>query len=346
MNSEWYAHLQHSGARIADETVLDFGAFAEETAAADAEVLADLSHFGIIAVSGEDALTFLQGQLTNDLAQVDSGHSQLSAWCNPKGRMLALLRVFRRDDAYHLLLPRPLLEPVIKRLRMFVLRSKVTVEDRSDALAGFGVSGPQAEKLLAEQLDSVPAEVDAVVDSGPLTVLRLPGPHPRFVVYGPPTTLIPLWEALSAAGARPVGAGVWALLDIRAGQPQIHAETGEAFVPQMVNLELIGGVNFKKGCYTGQEVVARMHYLGRPSRRMFLARVEAGTPPPPGTEIVAAEGGQTVGKVVDAQLAPDGAVELLAVLQLTAIEAGGLSLDDAQGTRLSLAELPYPLERE
>lgn len=347
MNADWKRHLADAGAiRDEDGRVLHFGDAAAELRHADDLVLADLSHLAVVAVRGEDSLDFLQGQFTNDVRRVDATHSQLAAWCNPKGRMLAALRIFRRAGELHLLLEGSLLEPTLKRLRMYVLRSKVSLEDASEALPGFGLSGPGADSHLAELLGSAPAAPDGALEHEALTVLRLPGPHPRFSIHGPVATLAPLWSRLREAGARPVGTQVWALQDIRAGQPSIHPATQEAFVPQMVNLEVIDGVNFKKGCYTGQEVVARMHYLGKPKRRMFRARAQTGEVPPPGTEIHAVGEDQSAGKVVDAQAAPEAGVELLAVLQLSAVEGGTeLRLGGPDGPRLELLELPYALER-
>jgi len=348
MNADWKRQLDDAGA-VLDETgrVLHFADPASELQSADGLVLADLSHLAVIAVRGEDAASFLQGQFSNDIQKVDAGHSQLAAWCNPKGRMLAALRIFHRENAFYLLLEHSLLEPTLKRLRMYVLRSKVTLEDAGEDLPGFGLSGPEAEARLAELLGSAPAVPGDALEREAVTVLRLPGPHPRFSLHAPAATLGPLWSRLREGGARPVGAHVWALQDIRAGQPSIHPGTQEAFVPQMVNLEVIGGVSFKKGCYTGQEVVARMHYLGKPKRRMFRARAETDSVPPPGTEILAAGAEQSAGKVVDAQPAPEGGVELLAVLQLSAVEGGAaLHLGGAQGPQLTLLSLPYALEQD
>lgn len=349
MNAEWKRHLENAGARIdeASGRVLHFGDAEAETRAADALVLADLSHQGAIAARGEDVVTFLQGQFSNDIQQVSAEHSQLAAWCNPKGRMLAALRVFRRGDSFHLLLEHSLLEPTLKRLRMFVLRSKVELEDESDDLVGFGLSGPEADARIADLLGAAPAEPNGVLTRDAITALRLPGPHPRFSLHGPASDLVPLWDRLREAGARPVGEPVWALQDIRAGQPRIHPGTLEAFVPQMVNLEVIGGVSFKKGCYTGQEVVARMHYLGKPKRRMFRGRIESGEMPAPGTDIYPAGESQSAGKVVDAQPAPQGGAELLAVLQLSAVnDDAELRVGEAEGPRFEQLPLPYSLEQE
>jgi hypothetical protein len=137
---------------------------------------------------------------------------------------------------------------------------------------------------------------------------------------------------------------VWDWLDIMAGIPGVHPETSDAFVPQMANLEIVGGVNFKKGCYPGQEIVARMQYLGKLKQRMYRARFEGNTQPHPGDSIFAPDfPGQSAGTVVAAQPAPDNGFDLLAVIQISSAEAGELHLGSETGPKLSLQNLPYPV---
>jgi folate-binding protein YgfZ len=348
MNSQWQAFLAGAGAELADGHVRSFGnAEREKRVATTGGILCDLSHFGLIRVSGEDARDFLQGQFSNDLQQVDAAHSQLSAYLSPKGRMLASFRIFAREDAFYLRLPHELVEPLIKRLRMFVLRARVQVEDAGDALLRIGCSGPNTADELAEVLGAAPETIDAVTHSGDLTVLRVPGPLPRFEVYGPLEPLRALWERLNVRAA-PVGKAPWALLDILSGLPVIHAQTMEAFVPQMVNLELVDGVSFKKGCYPGQEVVARTQYLGKLKRRMYRLHAEQDQTPEPGVEIYEAggTGEQSVGRIVEAQPHPDGGIDALAVLQIESAARGGLRLGTPDGPELVQRELPYAIAEE
>jgi folate-binding protein YgfZ len=308
------------------------------------EVIADLSHVGIIRAHGEDANTFLQGQLTNDMRQLDEASSQLSAYCSPKGRVLALLRIFRRADSHYLCLPRALLEPTLKRLRMYVLRSQVTLDDASDRFIHIGLSGPRAESELQPLLERVPARPGEVVSTTVLSVLRVPGPQPRFEIFGDDLqAMMKVWMALDVRAA-PVGALPWALLDVRAGVPAVYPETIEAFVPQMINLHALGGISFNKGCYTGQEVVARMHYLGTLKRRMFRARIEENVAVKPGDPVHRPGAGDGVGTVVAAVPSPDGGRELLAVIQLESAPGGELRLFTTSGPLLHLLELPYAVE--
>jgi folate-binding protein YgfZ len=337
MHDDWQTFIEAQGARIDDHDLVVF----PDAAPLPACALADLSELGLLRVSGADARTFLQGQVTNDVRQVSAEHSQLNSLCSPKGRMLANFRVFEREGDLYLQLPRTGLEAVRKRLQMFVLRSQVTLEDVSDQLVRIGIAGGCAEQLLPE----VPAAASgATCHPPPLTIIRLPGDRPRFELIGPADAVIAFWEQ-SASLARPAGPDFWALMDIRAGLPTVYPETTEAFVPQMVNLQLIDGVSFTKGCYTGQEVVARMQYLGKLKRRMYLARVDSAEAPRPGDALYSpiSESGQGAGRVVDARPSPDGGHELLAVIEIAGAEHGGLRLGDPEGPQLTLQPLPYAL---
>ena len=349
MNIEWQQHLQNVKAKIDNGVVTGFtDAQAELHAAAGNHVLADLSHLGLISASGEDATDFLQGQFSNDIKQITAEYSHLSAYCSPKGRILAAFRVFSRDGNYLLELPASLLEATLKRLRMFVMRSQVSLDDASDNLARFGFAGPEADSRLAKLLDiEAPATPNQSRQSKGITLIRIPGPQPRFELHGEAATLLPLWTALSAE-AQAVGVEAWSWLDTQAGIPSISPDTVEAFVPQMVNLHSIDAVNFKKGCFPGQEVVARMHYLGKLKRRMYLAHVDADTLPAAGTNLFAAGSSdeQSAGKVVQAQHAPQGGIDLLAVIQIATAESSPLHLASPSGAQLELGELPYEVTNE
>ena len=345
MKPEWKEFLNDAGAELDDGCVVTFGNPERERRMTTAgNVFCDLSHLGMLAAYGADAQGFLQNQLTNDVTRVDATHSQLNAYCTPKGRMLALFRMFQRGDTYYMRMPRGVLEPTLERLQKFVLMSKVTLEDGSGSLVRIGLSGPDAvEELEKATGGTAPSEVEDVVSTGEYTIIRIAGPQPRFEVYGELEPMKTLWNRLNVHCA-PIGAGDWALLDILAGLPNVYPETVEAFVPQMANLEILDGVSFKKGCYPGQEIVARMQYLGKVKRRMYRLHGESGDAPAPGTEIYTEGKDESVGKVVDAQSHPDGGVALLAVLQIDAAEKGALRLDAADGVAVEVQPLPYALE--
>ncbi len=342
MNPEWQKFLKDTGALITADKIESYGNTSPP--ALDENLISDMSHFGLISARGEDAQTFLHNQFSNDLSQVSETRSQLSAYCNPKGRMLANFRVFKRNDAYYLRMPEALVETILKRLRMFVLMSKVSLENASDELVRFGCSGPDIEKALEPLLGTLPQTIDECIQCDDISVLRIPGAHPRFELYGGLGTMKKLWSALDKYVV-PATASTWSLLDIRAGIPNILPQTSEAFVPQMTNLELVGGVSFKKGCYPGQEVVARMHYLGKLKRRMYRVHIDSDTTPEPGSELFKANTeGEPVGKLVDAQASATDGTEALAVLQIKSAERDDLRLGAADGAVVKVLDLPYSLE--
>ncbi|MBU0501515.1 MAG: folate-binding protein YgfZ [Gammaproteobacteria bacterium] len=308
--------------------------------------LFDLSHLGLIQVEGEDSRTFMQGQFTNDARDISPGHSQLSAHCSPKGRMLALFRIIERDGAFLLQLPGSVLPAVLKRLPFFVLRSKVRISDASRELARIGLAGVGAEELIEECLGEVPARVDDVIHRDGISCIRLSGGLPRFELLLPFERAPAFWERL-AESAPPSSAELWKLLAIRAGEPVVYPETAEDFVPQMANMQLVNGLSFTKGCYTGQEVVARMHYLGKLKRRMYRARIE-GACPQPGEDLFSptSGSGQGAGRIVEAAPLTEGACEVLAVCEVESHDQGGLRLRSAEGPPLTFLELPYSLEDE
>jgi folate-binding protein YgfZ len=344
MITDWKDFLLDAGGEFTEAGVLHFGNLRRELSVAiTGNVFADLSHYGLISVHGEDAATFLQGQLTNDIREVDERHSQLSGLCNPKGRLLASFRVFHRGDSFYLCLPMDMIEGVISRLRMFVLRSKVTLEEASDTFVHLGISGQEAEQELHKFTGELPDKVNEVTQDADRAVIRVPGIHPSFEIFTSVEQAKQLWNQLNVQSA-PIGSVAWQLLDIQAGIPVIAPATSEAFVPQMANLQLIDGVSFKKGCYTGQEIVARMEYLGKLKRRMYRARVDSESEPQAGDDIYAGDDEkQSVGKLVSAAPHPDGGYAMLVVLQISSAEGGtDLHLGSAAGSGIELEALPYP----
>lgn len=348
MNQEWQQFLNTQGAKFADQQLLGFGkTLQEERDACDSLVITALSHYGIMEVAGADATDFLQGQLTNDIKKVDAAHSQLSAYCSPKGRILTDFRIFSRNNLYYFRFDQQLLAATLKRLRMFVLRSKVEITDRSDSLVGIGIAGDAAMDALRQAQLDIPEAVDSATQTNDITVIRIPGNVPRFEIYAPITVSIDLWQQLQAS-ATGIGQATWQLLTIRAGIPEITTETVEAFVPQMVNLQAINGLSFTKGCYPGQEVVARMQYLGKLKRRLFIGSVASDELPRPGEAIMdnSATDGQSCGKVVSAAWESDQQAALLAVIQIDSASKGQLHLSSNDGPTVVLHDLPYSLEKK
>ncbi|WP_456378410.1 CAF17-like 4Fe-4S cluster assembly/insertion protein YgfZ [Thiolapillus sp.] len=310
--------------------------------AAEADcALTALTSLGLIRVRGEDARDFLQGQLTNDIRAVTTEQAQLSAWCNPKGRMLALMLVFQHGDDLYLQLPRERIAPVLKRLGMYVMRSRVTLSDASEELPIMAVGGDCIGGLLENQ----PEDDFASRQSGELSLIRFPGVQPRVQVIGTADALAAIWNK-TAATATQVNEGWWRLQNIRSGIPAIYDVTAETFIPQMLNLDLLHGISFTKGCYTGQEVVARMKYLGQLKRRMYLARFAAAEEPGPGDKLFSAtsKSAQGAGKLVDVQPSPAGGWEALVAAEISSVEAGDIRLGDANGPALAIQPPPYGLQ--
>lgn len=345
MDSKWQAFLEDAGAVFEDGTVIHFGNPQREIRiGTSGGILCDLSHRGLILAEGDDAMTFLQGQLTNDIAQVNSHRAQLSGYCTPQGRLLAVFRIFLRNHVFHMELPRSLLEPTLERLRKYVLMSRVRLEYGGECLVRIGYAAPEGDAELAEALPAAPpSQPFETLETDDFMVLRLPGPVPRFVIYGQSPAMEKLWTLLDVRAA-PVGRQVWDRLDILAGLPDIEPQTVEAFLPQAVNLDLLDGVSFKKGCYTGQEIVARLHYRGKVKRRMRRVHVQADTPPPPGTPILG-RNRQAAGSIVLAAPSPEGGCDALAVLANDQINAP-LCLKADGEPALDILQLPYALPEE
>ncbi len=303
-----------------------------------ATVFTDAPGQGLLAFDGADAAAFLHGQLSTDVAAMANGEAAWSSYNSPKGRMLGTLLLCRAaPDAFRAFVTADLAEPLRKRLSMFVLRAKVTVADLSAAGRRFGVAGPGAADAVRAVVGAAPLPGHGSTAGGALVVAT---PDGRWLLHVPAADADAAGERL-ARHAHHVPADEWALLAIRAGVPAIAQATQDLFVPQSANWDLIGGVNFRKGCYPGQEIVARMQYLGRLKERLFAFHVDA-PPPTPATPLYGdVFGDQACGAVVNSAPAPAGGSDLLAVAQWAAVEGGPLRVGAPDGPALSVGALPY-----
>jgi len=302
-------------------------------------VICDLSHLGLLQLGGADAAAFLQGQVTNDVKQLNGQIAHYSGYCNPKGRLLALFLAFAHQDHIHLQLPRDLIAPIAKRLKMFVMRSKVEVQDVSESIIKIGLNGAKAIELLSALFSKIPQHDYELVTLENGALIKLPGKQPRFEIFTDISNAPTIWNSL-AHHAKTADAAYWELLEIQAGIPEVYAKTQEEFVPQMLNLDLLNGINFKKGCYTGQEIVARTHYLGTVKRRTQLAHIDSDIAPNPGDNILNSNG-DAVGKVVRCAPSYSGGYDLLAEARLESVETGLLNVN---GNTLNIQELPYKIQ--
>ena len=306
------------------------------------DIITDLSHFGMIKVSGNDAKNFLQGQSTNDIRLVTTKQSQLNAFCSPKGRIIVNFRVCQAgENAYYLLLPLASVTATLQLLQKYVIYAAVKLEDYSDKLLRFGIAGANSPQILADCLGCIPpTEINAISTIEQVMVLQVEGIQPRFMLFS--ETESKLLQCLREA-VPPTVTATWQLLDILSGVPQIVPAIAEEFVPQMVNYHRLDGVSFTKGCYTGQEVVARMQYLGSLKRRMYLAKIVTDSLPQAGDKLFIGSKEQNVGKIVNAQIYPEGGIVVLAVIQIEYAETDTIHLLHQQGKPLQLMDLPYSL---
>lgn len=340
----WLDFLAHHGAQFSAEAapqLLSFGGSATETARTN--FIAPLTHLGLIAATGDEAAHFLHNQLTNDVEHLGTAQARLAGYCSPKGRLLASLLIWKNADGILLQLPREIQPSVQKRLQMFILRAKAKLADVGDEHVMLGLAGPAAASALLPWFPELPLAIYDKIDTDAGTLIRHPNAFgiPRYQWITTPALAMQAWPQLSAV-LQPAAPDAWRLADIEGGVPQITAATQEQFVPQMINFELIGGVNFKKGCYPGQEIVARSQYLGKLKRRMMHARVEAGDVAA-GAEIFASDDrGQPCGMVVNAARADAQSFDCLVEIKLAATD-GEVRLGSAEGPLLSFRPLPYPL---
>ncbi len=326
----WQSFLITQGAQFNAQ-----GEAAFEATTANAK-LYDLSCNGLIAVSGSDSVAFLQGQLTNDIKLLAQG-AQWNGYCTAKGRLLALFYSFTINDVIYLQCPRELIPELIKRLRMFVLRSKVLIEDASERLVAMGLASAE----LASHIAALPATAHQSAQAHDGTLIRLAdaGHQQRALFLIDSALASASWQAFSTSFS-PASTTDWEALEIQAGVPQVYAATKEQFVPQMINLDALNGINFKKGCYTGQEIVARTHYLGKVKRRTLLAQLPAGAARPQAGDAVHDAQQQEAGQLVRVAPSANHGWWLLAECRLEAKEAGAVQW---QGQPLLFEDLPYPL---
>jgi folate-binding protein YgfZ len=342
MNQDWQNFLTTQGALIQDGTVRHFGnAPAERTATRDGTVLCDLSQFGVLKVSGEEAQGFLHNLFSSDVNALTPQQALPSSFNTAKGRALSTLLIWRSPTEFFLQLPHSLAAPIQKKLSIYVLRAKVKIEDASESIVCLGLSGANAATVLQKHFSALPQNSLDVVHQDDISLIRLAAE--RFQINIPAPQASALWQKL-CADAAPTGSPCWDWLNIMAGIPVILPQTQEQFVPQMANLDLTGAVDFKKGCYPGQEIVARMQYLGKNKRRMYLAHVYAETAPQAGNELFSMEmEGQACGMVVNAQASPNGGYDMLAVVQIASHDTFPVHLGALTGSRLEFKPLPYPL---
>jgi hypothetical protein len=307
---------------------------------ADSAFFCTLSHEGVLAVRGADAGKFLQGQLTCNLNYLSDTQASLGARCTQKGRMQSSFRILLEGDGVLMAMASELLEPQLADLKKYAVFSKSKLTDESAAWVRFGIDhGNVALSNLGLEL---PAETDSVVRNDGLIAIRVSAERAELWV---PADRADAIKAKLSGLLTEGDLNRWLLGQIRAGIGQVMAGTRELFIPQMLNLQAVGGVSFKKGCYTGQEIVARMQYLGKLKRRLYRLQLDASELPEPGTQLFSPSHGSSIGEVVLAARSEQH-IELLAVLQAEAAEGGDIHVGALDGPALHLLDLPYQLDRD
>jgi tRNA-modifying protein YgfZ len=304
-----------------------------------AHTLFDLREVGLISLTGEDAAAFLHGQLTSDVNGLAPGRTQYSGYCSPKGRLIATFLIWRHSDRILLQLPAELRETVQNRLSKYVLRARVKVADASGHFRLFGVEGPDAAHSVLGLVGSTPEEMHATVSADAVSVTRVP--IDRYLVLASRERVDAAQTAVSQNAILSDDSG-WRALDVEAGIAIITTTHQEKFVPQMVNLDLIGGVSYTKGCYPGQEVVARTHYLGTQKQRMYRIRVPGRGALSAGDPLYsAAFGTQASGSIVTVGAQHDASCEALAVIQKRSLEEDVVHAQELDGPSIEPLTLPY-----
>lgn len=347
MNQQWQQFLETEKADFDSEAIT-----------ADTELVAELSNWGVVQVTGSDAGTFLQAHFTHDISLVDDTTVQISGYCSPKGRLLALFYIVFKADSYFLLMPTDVIPSLLKRLGMFaqmarpagkqtigrVKRIEVELLDVSADMLLLGVAGAASTAVLQNLAGpdvALPGDgVGLAAHTTDLSIIQVaPSAEsvPRWLCICIPDKLQDLWSALTTV-ATPVSNKRWQLEDIRAGIPAIVESTQDKVVPQMANMHLLNGISFNKGCYPGQEIVARMQYLGTLKRRTERYGY-TGELVPAGTEVVT-DDNSSAGIILGSAQATDGQVEVLVVIKISAINHS-LHICDDNGPVLTQLALPY-----
>jgi tRNA-modifying protein YgfZ len=341
MQTDWPPLLAQLGASLCARGDVDFGQGPQAFSALAATLtIAPLAPYGILEMHGPDSAKFLQGQLTCDVQEVGPTRSTPGAYCTQKGRMLSSFQLLRReDDRLWLRMRADLIENTAGTLGKYAVFSKAKLARRID-IVGFGVHGPGAADFLQQSFGGAPAGQNATLVTGDALLLQRDSAGDWFECWLPATAAADLWQQ-STAYASPAGTEFWRWLVLRSGFGEISAATAELFIPQMLNYHVNGAVNFKKGCYTGQEIVARTHYRGQVKRHAQLAACSSALAPQPGAEVLGAAG-NIIGNVVDSARVDGDRYELLVVVADSEGTAGSVRLGD-EVTALTPLPLPYAI---
>ncbi|WP_083704881.1 folate-binding protein YgfZ [Motiliproteus sp. MSK22-1] len=347
-NPNWIEFLKSQGAKVNEEkTQLNF---ADTTVASDQPVLVPLIDQALLKVEGPDAEKFLQGQLSCDLKQVSSANSLLGSNCTPKGNVISAFRLIRPTDEQILLrMPKAIREPALANLGKYIVFSKAELTDASDSYTGLGLQGAGAEALIKKTFGEAPDTINAQLVTDDLVIVRVPGLSERFELWVPGAKAASVWEQLIAE-SQAGGTDLWKLAEIQAGLVQLDLDSVEVYLPQMLNLQALEGISFSKGCYTGQEVVARLQHRGKLKKYLMRGWVDSTLPPTAGMNLHSPNR-RNVGKILSFAPATKAdsdipGYEVQAVISKSAAEGNLLHLDTQEGPQVELLPLPYNIDPE
>ena len=330
MNPDWQTFLLTQAISVNEGT-------------ATQEFISDLSHLSIIEITGQDAVEFLNGQFTINIKQLAKNHLQFSAWCNPKGQVKTTFFIYRHKTGFNILLPAELKDSFLKQLQMYIMRANVKLIDKSDVLVRVGIQ-TNNNKLLAESTGSLPEQEGGITIQKGLHCLHTfssENNSQRYIFIGSIEKLTNLWQEFLRHSTA-MDTATWKLLDIQAGYPWLSQQTTEKLLPQMLNLDLIDGLDYQKVCYPGQEIIARLHFRGQLKRSLYLATCSVDVRPEIADRLYANDHENSIGIVINAQVYEDK-YYLLAVIEKELIE-NHLSLHEPNGAALTIQTLPYKYE--
>ena len=328
MNTDWIDFLKSYNASFTEDSNILFS----ESNQLNTDSITAIAHLDIIKVTGKDASQFLQGQLTCNINELTDSNSFFSAFCNAKGRTICTLLVLKQADNYILILPKELAEKVISKLRMYILRSDVQIQNVTDELTQVGVT------TTSQDLLTLQPETNFAVSNSAAVIIKFPSNDNRYLIISPINHAKELWTQLTQNKKLSISnSNTWRYQDISAGIPWLTQNTSEQYIPQMLNIDKLGGISFNKGCYTGQEIIARTHYLGKAKRELFLAECNGSVFLDSDSQIITDNNEQSTGKVLSLQ--SNGQTNrLLIVMPSADSELKNLILNNSNQDKINLID--------
>lgn len=326
MNADW-AHFLTSNNRL----ILD----GSETNLPDSQekhnAMTAPANFSILKVTGTDASTFLQGQLTCNINELTESNSFFTAFCNAKGRTICTLLIIKTGTDFLMILSAELFDKVSQKMQMYIMRSDVQLHNMTNELCLIGVNAQTADTL-----PSMPKTALAVTQNKQICI-KVPLHSNRYLIIASPSQAISQWADLTKTGFMPCHSNTWTEQDISAGIPWLTLETSEVYTPQMLNIDKLGGISFNKGCYTGQEIIARTHYLGKAKRELFLGYCDITAEIDSQTQIIANNSEQTIGKILSL-IANGQQIKMLIVMPSADAELNDLMLNNSNRDKISIKD--------